>query len=225
MNKRKLMSTIAMSCLGAYLTCAGVARAEAPTSSTADTDALDEVIVTAQKRGENLQQVPVAVTALSSAALQAAGATTIDDINNLTSGLEIQSPNGYVQAHIRGVGTTAVGAGLENSVAVYVDGIYVASMPGSLMSLYDVSQVEVLKGPQGTLFGRNATGGLIQVTSSTPSQEPTAHLDLGYANYDTFTGNAYVAGGLTDNLSASLAAHVSTQGSGWGENTVSGKPV
>ena len=93
------------------------------------------------------------------------------------------------------------------------------------MSLNNVERVEVLKGPQGTLFGRNATGGLIQIVTRDPTQDFTAGFSAGYGNYDTFTGSAYVAGGIARNLAADIAAQVTAQGDGYGINVATGNDV
>src|SRR3546814_2987553 len=100
------------------------------------------------------------------------------------------------QAHLRGVGTTALSAGTENSVATYVDGVYILSLNGALAQLNSIDQIEVLKGPQGTLFGRNATGGVISIRTKDPSHDFGGNFNLRYANYDTVSGKAYLTAGL-----------------------------
>ncbi|GGC12929.1 TonB-dependent receptor [Novosphingobium endophyticum] len=187
---------------------------------------LAEIVVTAQRRSENLQNVPVAVTALSADTLKATGATSVEDLNGLTPGLNITTTGGvYVLPRIRGVGTTAGGAGIENPVAVYVDGVYYASATGSLLSLNNVAQVAVLKGPQGTLFGRNATGGLIQITTRDPQQDFEADIEGTYGNKDTIGGSLYLTGGLATNIAADLAVYYRNQQDGFGVNRVTGKDV
>ena len=186
---------------------------------------IPDIIVQAQRRNESLQSVPIAITVLSSADLAKSGATDIQDLNRMAPGLSVQPTTGFLLPRIRGVGTTIVGPGLENSVAVYIDGVYFASSPSSLMGLNNIAQVAVLKGPQGTLFGRNATGGLIQITTRDPSHQASGDLEVGYGNYDTFTGSAYLTGGLSNTLAADLAVRVSTQGDGYGTNLVTGSDV
>jgi iron complex outermembrane receptor protein len=187
--------------------------------------ALQEVVVTAQKRTENLQDVPIAMTALSGERLEAAGINSTTDLGIVTPGLTTVNFAGFVFPHIRGVGTTAFGAGLESSIATYVDGVYIASALASLMSLNDVQQVEVLKGPQGTLFGRNATGGLIQITTKDPQSTMGGEGSIGYGNYQTASGGGYLTGGITDTLAANVAVSGSTQGQGYGTNLFNGKDV
>jgi iron complex outermembrane receptor protein len=186
---------------------------------------LTEIIVTAQKRAENLQDVPVAVSVLTGEQLAASGGMKATDLTNLVPNLDLRSTNAGIQVAVRGIGSFTPGAGQENSVALYIDGVYIATPAAGLLTLSDVAQVEVLKGPQGTLFGRNATGGLLQVTTRNPTQELTAEAQFSYANYDTKTFSGYVSGGLSDNLSAGVSLYVSGQGDGYGKNQVTGRDV
>jgi iron complex outermembrane receptor protein len=196
------------------------------TPSTVENGGLQEIVVTAQKRSENLQNVPIAITALSSKQLAVAQISNTSDLKAVTPGLAFNTAlGGFGQPRIRGIGTTTTGPGIENPVATYVDGVYIGSAAGTLFSLNDVEQVAVLKGPQGTLFGRNATGGLIQVSTRAPSQTPTADASITYGNYDTVNSSAYVSGGLTDTLAASVAGIYENQQDGYGKNLYNGKDV
>jgi len=132
---------------------------------------------------------------------------------------------GFAFTHLRGVGSTAIGPGIENPVAIYVDGVYYASSSSSLFDFMDVSGVEVLKGPQGTLFGRNATGGLIQIQTLDPTQTPVVQADIGYGNYQSGKADLYLAGGITSSLAADFAAQVSGSGQGYGSNAYNGDDV
>ena len=184
---------------------------------------LEDIIVTANKRAENLQDVPIAITAVTGARLEAIGITSTQDIAAVVPGLTIQQSVGGTQAHIRGVGTTTLGPGTENSIATYVDNVYMFSMSGALVQLNSIDQIEVLKGPQGTLFGRNATGGVINIRTRDPKHEPSGQFSLGYGNYETFSGKGYLTGGITENLAADIAGFVSLQGKGWGKNLFNGR--
>ena len=186
---------------------------------------LQEVVVTANRRSENLQNVPITVNAVSGAALANAGVTNLQDLAVVVPGLNVNNDSGYLNTHLRGVGSTTPGPGIESPVAVYVDGVYYANTQGVNLDFVDVNQVEVLKGPQGTLFGRNATGGLIQVTTKDPSQTPALDVDLGYGNYNTSRGDLYAAGGIAPNLAGSIAGDVTHQGDGFGKNFYSGADV
>lgn len=216
------MSLIAM------MTCmAPIAKAQgAPDSATADSESgLAEIVVTAQKRGENLQNVPIAVTALSSDALTTKGISTVVDLTRVAPSLTYTVQATQATPRIRGVGTAIAGAGNESSVATYVDGVYYASATGSILTFNNVDQVAVLKGPQGTLFGRNATGGLIQITTSDPKDTFEGNARIGYGSYDTIGGDLYLTGPLGGGASANLAVHYGNQMDGFGTNLANGADV
>jgi iron complex outermembrane receptor protein len=191
-----------------------------------DDGGVKDIVVTAQRRSENLQNVPVAVTALTPETLAVAGVTSTDDLKALTPGLNFNTNlGGFGQPRIRGVGTTATGPGIENPTATYIDNVYIGTSAGALFALNDVDQVAVLKGPQGTLFGRNATGGLIQVTTRAPSIEPHAEVQFGYGNYKTVNASGYVTGGITDTLAASITGLYENQADGFGKNLFNGQDI
>ena len=192
-------------------------------ATDASDEALQEVVVTAQKRSEPLQEVPIAISAVSGDVLAAQGASSITALAEVTPGLQMSSTQGSVSPRIRGVGSNL--PDVENSVAMYVDGVYIASPAASLLSLNNIAQVEILKGPQGTLFGRNATGGALLVQTREPTEQLTSDVDVSYGNYDTTTANAYVAGGLAPGIAADLAIHASHQGEGYGRNLFTGAEV
>ena len=185
-------------------------------------DQVSEIVVTAQRRSESLQNVPVAVTAVTAARLETAGIQNTVDLGRVTPGLTSAEVAGYAIPHIRGVGTTANAAGIENAVATYIDGVYLAAAPSSLLSLNNVDRIEVLKGPQGTLFGRNATGGLIQVITKDPKQTPSGAFNLSYGNYQDVAGDLYATSGLTNTLAADVAVHYEHQGDGYGTDVATG---
>lgn len=187
--------------------------AEAPTTS-----GIADIVVTAQRREERLQNVPISVTALNASQLSNSGITSTLDLTTVTPTLTISQTAGRPQPRLRGVGTSFGAAGLENSVATYVDGVYLAAAPGSVFSLAGIERIEVLKGPQGTLFGRNATGGLIQIVTKKPSEQFGGTLSGSYDNYDTITGDGYITSGLAPGLAVDFAAHASFQGDGYGRN-------
>lgn len=189
-------------------------------------DALPEITVTAQKRSENLQDVPVAVTAVSANALEMGGVANITDLNNVVPGVNFTTALGaYAQPVIRGVGTASHGPGVENPVATYIDGVYMASATSALLSLSDVDQLSVLKGPQGTLFGRNATGGLIQVTTTPPTHDFYGNGQATFGNVGTYGQSLFVNGGLTSNLAANFAVSHDDQYEGFGRNLTTGQYV
>lgn len=186
---------------------------------------LEEVVVTAQKRSENLQEVPLAVSALSSEQLENAGIHNIQDLGQVVPSLSVATAVGFTITSLRGVGSTAIGPGIETPISIYLDGVYYASTTSSLFDFGNIERVEVLKGPQGTLFGRNATGGLISVVSRDPTQQFTSSGSLSYDNFQTAKAKFYVSGGITNTLAADFAVNAGTQGKGWGTNIVTGKDV
>jgi len=196
-----------------------------PSTAAVPTDQLQEVVVTANRRSERQQDVPISVTALSAETLASSGVSSLVDLRAVATGLNIQQDNGFMTTHLRGVGSSIIGPGLENPIALYVDGVYYASSASSLIDFVNVADVQVLKGPQGTLFGRNATGGLIQITTKTPTQEFHLDADAGYGNYETGKADFYVTGGILQNLASDLAVQVKHQGDGYGTNFATGKDV
>ncbi len=183
---------------------------------------LAEIVVTAQKRSENIQNVPISVQAVSASALAAAHITNLGQLSGVVPALTISQQTDVVNIFMRGIGNPSTNIGQESSVAVYIDGVYYPRLPPALLELNNVDHIEVLKGPQGTLFGRNATGGLVQVITKDPSSEPTLHVDAGYGNFQTFTGNVYASTGFGDHLAGDIALHDTHMGAGWGTNLYDG---
>lgn len=147
---------------------------------------IEEVIVTAQKRDERLSEVPLSVVAQTGAQLEAAGIINTRDLAQIVPGLTFSSQGAWSQPAIRGVSSTTTNAGAESAVAIYLDGIYQPSQNGQIYDLPDISQIEVLKGPQGTLFGRNATAGAIQIFTRDPSFDSALEVKT---SLGMFTGN------------------------------------
>lgn len=186
---------------------------------------LGEIVVTAQRREERLQDVPIAVSAISGEASEAKGITGTIELAETVPSLQSTNLSGRAIFSLRGVGNSSVAVGEESIVAVYVDGVYINSLNGSLFSFNNIERVEVLKGPQGTLFGRNAVGGVINITTKDPSYEPTLDMRVGYGNYDTFEGSLYASTGLSDNIAIDIAAFGRDQSGSWGTNQVTGEDV
>lgn len=206
--------------------CPWVGAASAADTTSASNDdqgTLTEIVVIAQKRAENLQDVPIAISTVSGNQLAAVAATDITAIADMIPGLQMTTTQGSLAPHIRGIGSDI--PNVENSVALYLDGVYVASPSAALLSLNSIQQIETLKGPQGTLFGRNATGGALLVETRDPTQSFSSNLDVSYGNFRTSTFTSYVSGGLVPDLAADLAVHVSHQGEGYGRNLETGSDV
>jgi len=167
---------------------------------------VDEIVVTAQKRTENLQNVPIVVTTVGRQLLQDTGVKDIKDLALLAPGLLVTSTSSEASttARIRGIGTVGDNAGLESSVGIVIDGVYRPRNGVGFGDLGDVERIEVLKGPQGTLFGKSATAGVINIITAAPKDKFGFNADLEGGNYGAIGGSAEVTGPLTDTLSASL---------------------
>ncbi len=168
----------------------------------------DEIIVTATKRPESVQDIPIAVTVVSPAQLENQGVASIKDLSSVASGFNIQSSQTETQGtsiRIRGVGTTGNNIGLESSVGVFIDGVY-QSRPGvALGELTDIEALELLRGPQGTLFGRNTSAGALNIRTNKPNFDGTSgYADFTYGNYDLIN----LKGGINMTASDTLAFRV-----------------
>lgn len=220
MNKRGLLAGVAVFAVGSWAMGAQAAAAQEAASPGAQ---LEEVVVTATKRTENLQTVPISVSAFTARQLVSAGLAGTMDLKVLTPSLNATQQSGGFTPFLRGVGSADTTPGQEASVTTYVDGVYMASPYSTLLSFNNVDRVEVLKGPQGTLFGRNATGGLIQVITRDPSSTPSARASLSYGNFKTVEAQAYATTGIAADLASDLALYVRDQGEGYGRNVTTGR--
>jgi len=211
---------------GAFASPLAAVAADAPAEADATGNALQEVVVTAQKRSERLQDVPLSVTAVSAGQLADAGITKFLDIGQVVPTLSIGNAVGFSFVYLRGVGSTAIGPGIELPVSFYLDGVYYAStVSPTFYDFANIDHIEVLKGPQGTLFGRNATGGLIQIVTKDPTQQFHLAGELTYGNYQTVNLKQFISGGITNNLAADFSLNAGTQGQGWGRNLYTGDEV
>jgi iron complex outermembrane recepter protein len=211
---------------GGALAAAAAALALTPTVYAAQAEprtmAIEEIIVTAQRRDESLQRVPIAVTAFDTEALEVNQIRSIDEIAMRTPGL-VSTPRNPAQPlyFIRGIGSNLIDAGAEASVVVFIDDVYIGRGGGMNFDLFDLERVEVLRGPQGTLFGRNVVGGLIHVVSRKPTEETTARIQGVFGNYDRLNLNASFGGALTEQVFANFAVS-STERDGYVRNATSG---
>ncbi|MDB5968394.1 MAG: hypothetical protein JWQ90_844 [Hydrocarboniphaga sp.] len=186
---------------------AGPAEAEAaPERAHSSSRLIEEVIVTAQKREENLQDVPISVQAFSAEALDARGVSDSLNLPTVTPGMVYSVIAGYSIIFIRGVGTDAFVPSADASVSTYIDGIFFPFSHGLVQSFGAVQQVEVLKGPQGTLFGRNSTGGAINVITKKPTDTFEGSVQASYANFDAMQTRAYVNVPVTDTFAFNVSA-------------------
>ena len=170
---------------------------------------LSEIIVTAERRSERLQDVPLSVTVLTPEALAAAAIISTEDLPLITPGLRMDSGGIYTQPVIRGITTYQTYVSSDANIATYIDGVYQQAMLGAIYELPDVQQIEVLKGPQGTLFGRNATGGAILINTLDPNlTTTTGNFVAAAGNYTSGLAKAYVSMPLVqDKLAASVTLY------------------
>lgn len=191
-------------------------------SSEPRSSGLEEVVVTAQKREENLQSVPIAIAAVSANMMDKMQIVDLSTLVQAVPGLQYSFAFSNPQFTLRGITNYSNGPWVESGVNIYVDGVYSANNQASVFSFNNIERVEVLKGPQGTLFGRNALGGVVSITTKTPSQTPTFDVEAGYGNFDTVSGKFYGATGIGQNIAADIAVYAQKQSDGWGTNLYDG---
>jgi iron complex outermembrane receptor protein len=169
---------------------------------------LEEIIVTAQKREQNLQEIGISVTAFSGDLIRELGFTNTTDVVSMTPGLTYTVPNAessQINFFLRGVGLNDFADANENPVAVYLDDVYRPAMGGLSFQMYDMERVEVLRGPQGSLFGRNTTGGLVHYITKRPTEDLEGYLSLTGGSNSQFKFEGAVSGPLGETVSGRLS--------------------
>jgi len=197
---------------------------------------LEEIIVTAQKREQSIQDVPIAITAFSGRQLKELGFQDSTDIVNMTPGVAASGNIGgqFLTFNIRGVNQSDFADLHESPNAVYIDQVYLSLMQSNKFGLFDSERVEILKGPQGTLYGRNATGGLVHYITRKPTDTFEAYADVTYGSYDQVRFEGAASGPLTANLKARAAIlfnrhdeifenQVAGVDDEWGESSITGR--
>lgn len=184
---------------------------------------LEEVTVTAQKREQDLQDVAISITAFSGEQLRQLGFTSTTSFDEQVPGLMVTDYGGGVTTifNIRGSQQLDFADQQEPPVAVYVDGSYNSYLAGVGFNFYDLDRIEVLRGPQGTLFGRNATGGVVHLVSNRPSQELDGYIEAGGGEYGKYVVEAAIGGGLTETVSGRISMY-RERTDGYTENTLPG---
>lgn len=181
---------------------------------------LDEIVVTAQKREQSINEVPITINAYSGDAVADLGVRSAEDLTKLTPGIEVTASGGIGTKvwTIRGVGFNDYSTSASSTVGVYADEV---ALPYPVMTtgeFFDVERVEVVKGPQGDLFGRNTTGGQVNIVSKRPTSEFEAGITLGYASYQTFNAEGYLSGPFGDRVRGRLAFTTTQSNEGWQES-------
>ncbi len=182
---------------------------------------LGEIIVTANRRSTNLQNTPISITALGGEALETQGINDTIALQQVTPGLTFNQNSSFAQPYIRGIGTDITTPGSESSVATFIDGVYQPFPFVGVQVLNAIESIEVLKGPQGTLYGRNATGGSINIQTRNPDKDFVAEGDFTYGNFDAKLGRVYLSVPLGDNLAWNIAGVISSR-DGYGTNLTTG---
>jgi iron complex outermembrane receptor protein len=166
---------------------------------------LEEIVVTAQKRAENIQDTPIAISAITGESIEK---FNIDDIGSIAAAnpsLVYSEAGGEAQLYIRGIGSNIFSVGVDQSVATHLDGVYAGRANMGLTQFLDIDRVEILRGPQGTLYGRNATGGAINIISRAPTDEFEGYVSGLIGSFERVDVRGALSGPLTDNLSARVA--------------------
>lgn len=209
-----------------HLSAAQTMSAETKKASKNDSS-LEEVVVTAQKREQNLQAVGIAINSYSGGALEDLGVYNSNQLAEKVANLTIVSPSGeggVVATFIRGVGLNNFALNTSGPVGYYVDGSIVGSTNAQMTTLFDIERVEVLKGPQGTLFGRNTTGGAINIISNKPADTFENRFILGVDRFANYRTEGVISGRLSETINGRLAIVNATQG-GYLENLSNGDTV
>lgn len=201
---------------------AGLATPGYAQSAGQETASLDDIIVTAQRREQSLQEVPIAVTAFNAEMLERTGAQGISDIAAKAPGVTLTQFNiGEPQLYIRGVGTTSDSAASDPSIGISIDEVSIGRSGASSLAFLDVERVEILRGPQGTLYGRNASGGALNVYTRKPMLEDTTSALLRYGSFNEWGAETVINRMMGESSAARLALRVNST-DGYAENAVTG---
>ncbi len=205
MNFRNGVATIPM-----MLALSGLTAANAQDADTSSSFAYEEITITATKRPTTLQETPVAVSVTSEETIQKARVLDIKDLSSIVPSLRINQlqTSSNTNFIIRGFGNGANNAGIEPSVGVFIDGVYRSRSAARIGDLPKLQRIEVLRGPQSTLFGKNASAGVVSVVSAKPSFDPEGYVEAGYGNYNNLTAKGYFTTGISDSVAFSIGGNV-----------------
>lgn len=180
---------------------------------------LEEIVVTAQRRAESINEVALSIQAFGSSQLEALRVKDVKDLTTVVPSFTVsQSYQGVPTYTLRGIGFNTINLSATSTVGTYVDEVAYAYPIMNTGPLMDLERVEVLKGPQGTLYGRNTTAGLINFVTAKPTTEFEAGVSLDVGNYETYNAGGYISGPLSDNVQVRLAARGERSGEGWQES-------
>ena len=216
MNPGKAVRAAVAACIAASATA---------TFAAEEADVLDEIVVTAQFRQQNLQDTPLAITAVTAELMEARSQTNISEITNQAPSVTLKQQSAMfgpaIAAYIRGVGAADFNPALEPGVGIYVDDVYIATLTGSLLDLLDLERVEILRGPQGTLFGRNTIGGAMQLISRKPGDTFGIDEKLNFGRFSQFSTRTRLdTGYLFGSPVKATLAYLHGQSNGYFDNTL-----
>lgn len=199
------------------------AQAAAPVQANGDTGIAD-IVVTAQKRASTTQNTPLAITAVGGADIAARQITDIQNLAPSLPNVNFGTNVGFARIAIRGLGLDATTAGQEGRVAYHTDGVYISRPTAQMATFFDINRVEVVRGPQGTLYGRNATAGAINVITNDPTDTEQGYFKITGGNYGLIRTEGAISGAASDTLSARFAFQTNDRG-GYGENATTGQHI
>lgn len=226
----KQLTPVAFAISLALATTAPAALAQDPAAEetkqqtqATESEGIEVMQVTARHRPESLQSTPIAITAIGEAEMKAAKLDGLADIAARTPGFQMNAYNASEpELFMRGIGSDIESAGAAAAIGMYVDGVYIARGTAAAMDLFDLQSVEVLRGPQGTLYGKNVVGGAINFITKRPGLGKTeGNMELSLGNFGLLEGRGYVTGGVSDSVAAKLAVSGMTR-DGYGKNTFTG---
>ncbi len=211
------------SALALLAPAAAFAQDEAASTVEEDIASGNAIVVTATKREQTLQEIPVAVSVTTAETLERENIRDLKDLQTVVPSLRIATLQSSANSNfiIRGFGNGANNAGIEPSVGVFIDGVYRSRTAATIGDLPDVARIEVLRGPQSTLFGKNASAGVISVVTRAPSFDFQGAAELSYGNYDAIVAKGYMSGPISDSLAVSFAGGFNTR-DGFNEDLASG---
>jgi iron complex outermembrane receptor protein len=234
MSRISLAAAVATAWMVAIVSVPSASRAaETADAAVTDTSAadtseghagLDEVVVSARRRAENAQDVPIPITALSGAALDQSGVYRIEDLNSRLPSLNAQFANPrQTSIAVRGLGNNPANDGLESSVGVYLDDVYLGRPGMANQDLIDLDQVSLLRGPQGTLFGKNTTAGVLNLSTTAPSFTPGGAIELSAGNYGDYQVRGTATGPIDDDTLAGRITYSKSYRDGYVDDVTDGR--
>ncbi len=203
--KKVILSALALAAVAPIAMAPGTAYAQ-DSGGQQQLDALEEIIVTARQRSESIQSTPVSISAYTDLAIEKAGINTIAGILDRTPSVQLNFQSaGEPELYIRGIGTDIESAGANAAVGFFVDDVYLVRGGGSLMDIFDLERIEVMRGPQGTYYGKNVSGGAINYITKKPSHETDVLVGFEVGNFNYIKARGMINGSLSDNVAGRIS--------------------